>query len=505
MSIATTSDFETIPARPLATPLVLAAGCVVLADWLFYGSDVGISLALFLGALGIAAIFGNRVDMRDKARIIPAIVLTAGLLPLVEEVNFLSVVVALVATAMSVIAMTSPQPASWPRQLLETVTVPFRGPFLLAKDTIGALRHMNIWTPGWIGWLVAWIVPLSIFAIFLMLFSSANPLIEHSLMQIDLRKLFELVSPWRLGFWAFIACMIWPLVYRRVKPKPVRASQPAPVGPVAVPDLDYLLGTQAISRSLVLFNALFALQTAMDLTYLWGGAALPDGMTYATYAHRGAYPLIFTALLAAAFVLIAMRRGGPAEKSRLIRPLVLIWIAQNVLLVISSIFRLDLYVATYSLTYLRLTAFIWMGLVAAGLVLILARIVLRKSTYWLVTANAVTLALVLYGCCFLNAPSIVATYNVEHSREVTGTGQNLDLRYVRCLGPQALPAVERYREKFPAFWRSNGACCTNTREAFVLSMSSRNWRDWSFRAWRLEKYFANNPFDAMSSSTGKQG
>ena len=88
MSIATTSDFETIPARPLAKPLVLAVGCVALADWLFYGSDVGISLALFLGALGIAAIFGNRVDMRDKAQIIPAIVLAAGLLPLVEEVNF---------------------------------------------------------------------------------------------------------------------------------------------------------------------------------------------------------------------------------------------------------------------------------------------------------------------------------------------------------------------------------------------------------------------------------
>ena len=49
----------------------------------------------------------------------------------------------------------------------------------------------------------------------------------------------------------------------------------------------------------------------------------------------------------------------------MIRPLVLIFIAQNILLVISSIFRLDLYVAQYSLTYWRLAAFIWMGLVAS--------------------------------------------------------------------------------------------------------------------------------------------
>lgn len=503
MSIAATSDLESAPARPLVTPLACAISCVALADWLFYGWDVGISLAVFLGALGLIAVFSNRVEIRDKTRIIPAIVLLAGLLPLVEEVNALAVAVAMLATTMSVIAIISPQPASWPRQLLEAATIPFRGPFLLARDTIGALRHMKIWTPNWIGWLVAWIVPLCIFAIFLMLFSSANPLIEHSLMQIDLRKLFELISPWRLGFWAFIACMIWPLIHRRIKPKPLRASQAAPADAVEPPDLDYLLGTQAITRSLVLFNALFALQTAMDLTYLWGGAALPDGMTYAQYAHRGAYPLIFTALLAAAFVLIAMRRGGPAENSRLIRPLVLIWIAQNVLLVISSIFRLDLYVATYSLTYLRLTAFIWMGLVATGLLLILTQIVLRKSTYWLITANAITLALVLYGCCFLNAPWLVASYNVEHSREVSGKGQNLDARYIRSLGPQALPALESHRERLLVYWAGNeGRCHEHAREAFV---SHRNWRDWSFRAWRLKQYFANNPMTAASPSVGRQG
>ena len=172
---------------------------------------------------------------------------------------------------------------------------------------------------------------------------------------------------------------------------------------------------QAVTRSLVLFNALFALQSGLDLTYLWGGASLPDGMSHAEYAHRGAYPLIVTALLAAGFVLIAMRPGGPAEHSRLIRPLVLAWIGQNILLVISSIFRLDLYVAAYSLTYLRLAAFIWMILVATGLLLILIQIVLKKPNSWLLTANAVSLALVLYGCCFINVPRLVASYNVEHS------------------------------------------------------------------------------------------
>ncbi len=96
-------------------------------------------------------------------------------------------------------------------------------------------------------------------------------------------------------------------------------------------------------------------------------------MTHAAYAHRGAYPLIVTALLAAACRLITMRPGSETSGDRLIRALVYLWTAQNIVLVISSILRLDLYVSIYSLTYWRVAAFIWMGLVAVGLVLIMAR------------------------------------------------------------------------------------------------------------------------------------
>ena len=76
-------------------------------------------------------------------------------------------------------------------------------------------------------------------------------------------------------------------------------------------------------------NALFAVQSSLDLTYLWAGVALPRGASYAEYAHRGAYPLVVTALLAAVIAIFAMRPNGPAENSRLIRPLVLAFVGQQ--------------------------------------------------------------------------------------------------------------------------------------------------------------------------------
>jgi len=224
---------------------------------------------------------------------------------------------------------------------------------------------------------------------------------------------------------------------------------------------------------------------------------LPDGLSHAEYAHRGAYPLIATALLAAAFVLIAMRPGGPAENSRLMRPLVLAWVGQNILLVISSIFRLDLYIATFSLTYLRLAAFIWMALVAIGLLLILIQIARRKSNSWLLSANAVSLMLVLYGCCFLNAPWLVAHYNVEHCREVGGGGPTLDVRYLLSLGSaQILPPIEARMSQLPELEVSDYSgfsSASRMREYRSLYVLPKNWRAWGFRAWRLERYFANTP------------
>ena len=489
MSIATTTDLEIAPARPLLIPAVSAAACVVLADWLFYGWEVGISLPLFLGVLGVAAVASHRERATHKIQIIMATIFVAGLLALIENVNELSVIVGTLATAMFVYVLTAPQATSWQRNLFEAATIPFRGPFQLIGDLIGTLRHMQTWTPEWLGSLVAWIVPLSVFAVFLALLSSANPLIENRLLMINFQALFDLLEPRRIWFWTMVACAIWPLLRRRIRRKPVVEPELRAIPTAASSDMDYLLGVQAVTRSLVLFNALFALQSGLDLTYLWGGASLPNGMSHAAYAHRGAYPLIVTALLAAGFVLIAMRPGGPAERSRWIRPLVLTWTWQNIVLVISSILRLDLYVAVYSLTYLRLAAFIWMGLVVAGLLLIVLQIIWRKPNSWLLSANAATLALVLFACCFINAPRLVATYNVEHSREISGTGVHLDVQYLGSLGPQAQLVLESHRQEVPALTSAMDRQFPDARTALSRP---ENWRAWSFRAWRIKRYLANN-------------
>jgi hypothetical protein len=190
-------------------------------------------------------------------------------------------------------------------------------------------------------------------------------------------------------------------------------------------------------------------------------------------------------LLAAGFVLTAMRPGGPAEASRIIRPLLYLWIAQNVMLVLSSIERLHLYVEIYQLTEWRVAAFIWMLLVAIGLMLIVARIVLRRPDQWLIRANLISLTGTLYVCALINFAPIIADYNVAHSLEAGGRGVNIDRTYLAGLGPQALPAIDKARRLLP-----NDQCLVSSRARPVEQQQRimASWRGWSFQSFRLQRY-----------------
>jgi hypothetical protein len=466
--------------------LIIAAGVVAFADWLFYDHSIGISVAVFLAVLASLALLTNPLHAGLRQSLLAAAILLTGLASVVEEFNGLSAILAVLALAVAVALLTNPLMDGLRARYAAVRDLLLTGPFRIFADIAQSPRLSLS-----LKYFTVWVVPLALSCVFLLLFSSANPLIENWFNAIDLKALLSRLSVARLLFWSVTLCVVWPFVYLKWIRKPpteswTEATEPAAVDAIA----SELFGAAAILRSLLLFNLLFAVQTGLDVVYLWGGVALPDGLTYAAYAHRGAYPLIATALLAAGFVLAAMRPGGPAERMPVIRTLVFLWIAQNVMLVVSSMLRLDLYVQIYSLTYWRVAAFIWMLLVAAGLVLIVARIAFDRSNHWLVQMNLATLTLTACICAFINFPYVVATYNVDHSKEVSGNGLALDFTYLAGLGPQALPAIDRYLAAQPFGFGNAQAMLSGYRTTLVKRHLAEldSWRAWSFRGHRLQNY-----------------
>jgi hypothetical protein len=251
------------------------------------------------------------------------------------------------------------------------------------------------------------------------------------------------------------------------------------------------LSPGSVLVTLLLLNAMLGLQNLLDLVFMWSGEALPDGMTYAEYAHRGAYPLIVTALLAGALVIVALWPGTATAANRAIRWLVYVWIAQNVFLVASTIDRTLVYVDVYGMTELRLAALIWMGLVAWGLILIAAKIARHRSNQWLINANVTSAAALLVASSFLDHKAFVADWNVDTAIARLGTFATFDRHYLHGLGVPALPAARRLEQaiarKPPGSIGSNWlfllpAIRTDIADLDIrLEQQQSDWRRWNLR------------------------
>lgn len=486
-----TSNAGSIQRNSFAVKPAIALALAALADWLFYGQRMGISVVVFAIALACGALLANFARLNRTQVVLAGVLLLIAVVPAIEEVNAASLFFIVLALGAGLVVTTNRKPSSAGEHAAALCDLYLIGPFRLFRDAISAF-NLPALTAGF----TTWFIPIVLSGIFALLFVSANPLLEKWINLMNPASAASFISFERVLFWAVALSIVWPFIHvrwrRRSESKPdfveagVKEQEPQAQGA-------NFFSVATILRSLILFNLLFAVQTTLDVFFLWGNATLPADISYAAYAHRGAYPLILTALLAAGFVLVAMNPGGPAERSKVIRPLVYLWVAQNVILVASSILRLDLYVQIYLLTWWRVAAFIWMLLVAFGLLLIVARIALNRSNEWLIRANLITLTATLYICSLVNFPAEIANYNVGHSREVSGKGVQIDINYLFHLGPQALPAIDR-----AILLRGSDPTLVSRRNCLVEQQHKdmASWRAWGVRSWRLQR-----TLDAQKNST----
>ncbi len=282
-------------------------------------------------------------------------------------------------------------------------------------------------------WLALLLPPAVGGAVFMSLFASANPLISDALAQLRAPPL-SMETVGRVMFWGVVGMAVFATLRPRWRTRLLALPSWRTAGLPGVTGASIVL-------SLIVFNAIFALQNGLDLAFLWSGAPLPGDVTLAEYAHRGAYPLIVTALLAGLFVLVALRPGSETARRPLVRRLVTVWVAQNLLLVASSILRTADYVEAFGLTRFRLAAMIWMLMVAVGLGLICWRMLKDRDGHWLIDANVRLVLVVFAVLSVIDLGSVTAAWNVRHAREVDGSGAALDLAYLRSLDTSALVSL----------------------------------------------------------------
>jgi hypothetical protein len=441
---------------------------VVLGDFLFWQRAPGVSVAIFAAAI-LAVSVGHA---GAAARWRPAALLIVCALPVAAHLQALSLAFLAIGLVAALIWAQHPGSAS---EVLLRATARFLRRLPQRWLDLVDPRRITGWKaarPGGDGvgralptLLRNWAFPLGGGLVFAALLMNANPVLAR-LLQID-------PDPWnavqRLLFWAGIAVFATPLI------SPVPVIVPAEPGVAAArPATSFArfgINPGSVLRALVLFNLLIGAQSLTDLSILLSGAERPAGLTLSEYARRGAYPLLATAMLAGAFALAARPH---LDDHRLIRPLLVLWLAQNMVLCGAAALRLQLYVEAFGLTYLRIYAMIWIGLVGAGLGFTLWQVLAGRSNLWLVVRCATLGVATLYVCSFVNFAQLIAAQNLERP--------DPDLAYLCSLGPEAAgPIIASRLARETDFGIELGDCR-------IVVPEIRDWRQWGFRSWLTSRY-----------------
>lgn len=523
--------------RRLLYVALATTALVALGDWLFFDRPdhppIGWSAAIFALALlgAVLACGGWRRIAVDRSRCGAALAggalaMTATLLLEPRLLAVLLFIVALWSLALWSRRKLGRRAAQWLRRVLLLPLSAAIAPLLDGR----AIARSSSRRPGRLRSILRaplrWIVPAGLTTVFLGIFAVANPVLDHALhdaidaIERELRTLCERVDFGRVVLWAVLGTLGWALLRGRTRcprtrgeswrafqreldygtgalPPPPPPPPPAPPRPRSQEWTAQLVtrrdtGTFAW-RCLLLFNAIFAVQTVLDVVYLFGGSELPDGMTYAEYAHRGAYPLMAAALLAGLFTLAVFRPGLDAKAMRPAQRLLVPWIGQSVFLTATAAWRLWLYVDMFGLTRWRVAAAIWMGLVAIGLLLVVLRVVLQRDSEWLLRRTLAAAVATLALCCVPDWEGSIAWHNARHCREVGAEAVPIDLEYLETLGPPGLPALEWLKGQLPRDGVDASTAlqidAVSSRLRARLAAQLADWRGWTIRRGWLQRRF----------------
>jgi hypothetical protein len=180
-----------------------------------------------------------------------------------------------------------------------------------------------------------------------------------------------------------------------------------------------------------------------------------------------------------------------------VRWLVYLWTFQNVFLVASSAKRTLSYIDAYGMTLWRLSGLIWMGLVAAGLIFIVARVITKRSNLWLMNVNLGAAFAVLLICGLIDFKGVVAEWNVTRALErndptLANSSLDIDMDYLVSLAPSAIPAIKRLTKSARStsgvwirhnYFSTGGSDLLNQLN-YKLEQTQSDWKTWTFRgAW----------------------
>ena len=443
------SDKPDLPLARRTLWQALALGWV--ADQLFYGQQLGISVLLFVGLLLVSLWINGRslsLTPRNRWLILPLLFFASMVFIRANPfLTFLNTAATLCLLASVAFFYAAGQVSSL--SVLGLALLPLRvagnavaHTLLLAQaiDTKAVqLRGRQNVLPLLRGALLA----LPVLAVFTALLSSADLAFANVIETIfQFEFLPNLAS--LIGQGVFMLVMAWLVAGGLVYALARREADKLSVDDRGIIEkgADWLrqrfpLGFVETATVLGLVDGLFLLFTAVQFTYLFGGRRNIGDFTYAEYARRGFFELVVVAVLSLGLIL-GLNWLARRENKRQIgwfNVLSSLMVGFVLVMLVSAWRRMALYEATFGYTDLRLIVFVFIGWLAVLLGWFLLTLWRRPERF------AMGLLLCVIGFIatlnLLNFDAFIVRRNLAHYEQ---TGE-LDVYYLVGLSVDAVPML----------------------------------------------------------------
>ena len=186
----------------------------------------------------------------------------------------------------------------------------------------------------------------------------------------------------------------------------------------------------------VVLTAFYLIFAVVQIIYLFmNSAGLPDDMTYAEYARRGFFQLLFVAVVNVCIVLIF---NAIFRKSVVLKTVLVVMCICTYIMIASSAVRLSMYIKEYALTYLRINT-IWALIVTSIVMLgVIISLFWRNMPLFRYIFLTVMVMFTLYA--FVRPGAVISKYNISQAH----SGKEVDLEYVMDIGSDGVPYLIDY-------------------------------------------------------------
>lgn len=282
-----------------------------------------------------------------------------------------------------------------------------------------------------------YIAPITVTAIFYLLYGAANPDFFLSINFPD----WQFDGGW-IAYTIFGSIIICPLFFPG---KPGRLTE----WDLSKPDL--LERNQAKTKGknftimglfyenkqgvimFIMLNTLIAVFLGFNILQIFFPSLNHHPIGHSDQVHQGFEVLILS--LAAAIMLIMYyfreNQNFYGKKDKLVK-FATIWIILNGLLILFTCYKNILYVDAFGLTYKRIFVFIGMFLSGIGLYLTIIKIYKVKTNWYLLRQNAWVIFFVVTSFGLVDWDRLITWYNPNHA-------QFLDMKYILDLGDTQIP------------------------------------------------------------------